>query len=95
MHDNTTKQRIIQELVPGKQITIAHVIANPDKILYRKLGLDPAVDYSKDAFLHNPVASVTDTTGYVQRVPFDEVEADSYEDMFDVPVSYEKFENKE
>jgi len=58
-------------------------------------GILTAVDYSKDAFLHNPVASVTDTTGYVQRVPFDEVEADSYEDMFDVPVSYEKFENKE
>ena len=30
------KMRIIQELVPGKQITIAHVIANPDKILYKK-----------------------------------------------------------
>ena len=43
------KMRIIQELVPGKQITLAHVIANPDKILYRKLGLDPAVDYSKSA----------------------------------------------
>ena len=41
------KTRIIQELVPGKQITLAHIIANPDKILYRKLGLDPAVDYSK------------------------------------------------
>ncbi|MEG2930566.1 MAG: propanediol utilization protein, partial [Ruthenibacterium sp.] len=24
------KQRIVQELVPGKQITLAHVIANPD-----------------------------------------------------------------
>jgi len=43
------KARIIQELVPGKQITLAHVIANPDKILYRKLGLDPSVDYSKSA----------------------------------------------
>lgn len=43
------KVRIIQELVPGKQITIAHIIANPDEILYRKLGLDPAVDYSKTA----------------------------------------------
>ncbi|MDP4119109.1 MAG: BMC domain-containing protein [Bacillota bacterium] len=41
------KVRIIQELVPGKQITIAHIIANPDEILYKKLGLDPAVDYSK------------------------------------------------
>ena len=43
------KTRIIQELVPGKQITIAHIIANPDKILYKKLGLDPSVDYAKSA----------------------------------------------
>ena len=43
------KVRIIQELVPGKQITIAHIIANPDEVLYKKLGLDPAVDYSKTA----------------------------------------------
>ncbi len=43
------KLRIVQELVPGKQITIAHVIANPDDILYKKLGLDPAVEYSRTA----------------------------------------------
>lgn len=43
------KQRIIQELVPGKQITLSHIIANPDEILYRKLGLDPSVDYSRSA----------------------------------------------
>lgn len=42
------KQRIIQELVPGKQITLSHVIANPDEILYKKLGLDPSVDYSQN-----------------------------------------------
>lgn len=47
--DYTEKQRIIQELVPGKQITLAHIIANPDEILYRKLGLDPTVDYSRSA----------------------------------------------
>ena len=45
--DYETKQRIIQESVPGKQITLAHIIANPDDTLYRKLGLDPSVDYSK------------------------------------------------
>lgn len=33
------KERIIQEFVPGKQVTLAHVIANPDKALYGKLGL--------------------------------------------------------
>ena len=43
------KQRIIQELVPGKQITLAHIIANPDPIMYGKLGLDPKVEYSKSA----------------------------------------------
>jgi len=43
------KMRIIQEIVPGKQITLAHVIANPDDILYKKLGLDPSIDYSRAA----------------------------------------------
>nr|WP_207640908.1 BMC domain-containing protein [Clostridium lundense] len=33
------KQRVIQEYVPGKQVTLAHVIAHPDGNLYRKLGL--------------------------------------------------------
>ena len=43
------KIRIIQELVPGKQITLAHIIAAPDKVLYQKLGLDPTVDWSHAA----------------------------------------------
>ena len=33
------KKRIIQEFVPGKQVTLAHVLANPDDKLYGKLGL--------------------------------------------------------
>lgn len=33
------KERIIQEYVPGKQITVAHVIANPDPEIYGKLGI--------------------------------------------------------
>ena len=33
------KQRIIQEYVPGKQVTPAHLIANPDQSLYKKLGV--------------------------------------------------------
>lgn len=37
--DSPEKQRIVQEYVPGKQITLAHLIANPDNDLYRKLGL--------------------------------------------------------
>ena len=43
------KLRIVQELVPGKQITLAHVIASPDPIVYKKLGLDPSVDYQRAA----------------------------------------------
>lgn len=48
-HLLSDKMRIVQELVPGKQITLCHIIANPDRVLYRKLGLDPAVDYAKAA----------------------------------------------
>lgn len=33
------KQRVIQEYVPGKQVTLAHIIANPNEEIYRKLGL--------------------------------------------------------
>lgn len=33
------KQRIIQEFVPGKQVTMAHLIANPNPELYAKLGV--------------------------------------------------------
>lgn len=47
--ENNTKQRIVQELVPGRQITLAHIIASPDPVLYEKLGLDPRVEYSKSA----------------------------------------------
>ena len=42
-------ERIVQELVPGKEITIAHLIASPDVTLYEKLGLDPRIEYSKSA----------------------------------------------
>lgn len=34
------KSRIVQEYVPGKQVTLAHLIAHPVKDLYRKLGLE-------------------------------------------------------
>ncbi|MEG0308817.1 MAG: BMC domain-containing protein [Clostridium sp.] len=33
-------QRVIQESVPGKQITIAHVIASPMTGIYERLGID-------------------------------------------------------
>ncbi|KEJ92755.1 ethanolamine utilization microcompartment protein EutS [Synergistes jonesii] len=39
MDEISAKTRIIQEFVPGKQVTLAHVIANPCQSLYAKLGL--------------------------------------------------------
>ena len=46
---NKDKPVIVQEFVPGKQITLCHIIANPGKELYTKLGLDPQVDYTRSA----------------------------------------------
>lgn len=43
MPEMEEKQRIIQEYVPGKQVTLAHVIANPDANLFRKIGAREAV----------------------------------------------------
>ena len=37
--DRGETTRIVQEFVPGKQVTLAHVIANPVPELYQKLGL--------------------------------------------------------
>ncbi|GED12430.1 propanediol utilization protein [Aneurinibacillus migulanus] len=33
------KKRFIQEFVPGKQITLSHLIANPDEDMFEKLGI--------------------------------------------------------
>ena len=33
------KKRFIQEYVPGKQVTLAHLIANPNKDIYAKIGI--------------------------------------------------------
>lgn len=46
LHD---KMRIIQELVPGKQVTLAHIIANPDETLYQKISLDSGEDFKPGA----------------------------------------------
>lgn len=34
------KQRMIQEYVPGKQVTMAHIIPNPQGDLHERLGLE-------------------------------------------------------
>lgn len=36
------RNRIIEESVPGKQVTIAHVIASPMHDIYERLGIDEA-----------------------------------------------------
>ncbi|MFL4196188.1 ethanolamine utilization microcompartment protein EutS [Escherichia coli] len=36
------KERIIQEFVPGKQVTLAHLIAHPGEELAKKIGV-PAI----------------------------------------------------
>lgn len=35
MEIHTTTERMIQEYVPGKQVTLAHLIANPGKDLFK------------------------------------------------------------
>lgn len=39
MSEIETKERIIQEFVPGKQVTLAHIIPNPMEDVYPKVGL--------------------------------------------------------
>ena len=39
-NNNSSMTRIIQESVPGKQVTIAHVIASPTPDIYERLGID-------------------------------------------------------
>ena len=34
------KTRIIQEYVPGKQVTLAHIIASPVSDIYERLGVE-------------------------------------------------------
>ncbi|CAG9620313.1 ethanolamine utilization microcompartment protein EutS [Sutcliffiella rhizosphaerae] len=36
------KKRFIQEFVPGKQVTLSHLIANPDPDMFEKLGIQEA-----------------------------------------------------
>ena len=36
------KERIIQEFVPGKQVTLAHLIAHPGEELAKKIGVPEA-----------------------------------------------------
>ena len=43
---DTEKTRIIQEFVPGKQVTLAHIMANADPQLLPKIGIQDKVSRS-------------------------------------------------
>ncbi len=47
--DSEGRLRIIQETVPGKQISLAHIIRAPRPVIYKKLGLNPEIDFDKSA----------------------------------------------
>lgn len=47
--DLQDKMRLIPGVGTGQTDHHRHIIANPDEIIYYKLGLDPAVDYSRSA----------------------------------------------
>lgn len=38
--DEFERKRIIQEYVPGKQVTLAHIIASPVQEIYERLGIE-------------------------------------------------------
>ncbi|KGK85069.1 microcompartment protein [Desulfosporosinus sp. HMP52] len=40
MADEFDRKRIIQESVPGKQVTLAHIIASPVQDIYERLGIE-------------------------------------------------------
>lgn len=40
--DEFERKRIIQEYVPGKQVTLAHIIASPVQEIYERLGVEEA-----------------------------------------------------
>lgn len=47
--DAEGRLRIIQESVPGKQISLAHIISGPRPVIYKKLGLNPDIDFKNSA----------------------------------------------
>lgn len=49
------KKRMIQEYVPGKQCTLAHLIANPQRSIWQSLGLENDT--------HNAIGILTITPG--------------------------------
>ncbi len=71
----TERTRIIQESVPGRQITLAHIISNPDKNVYDKVGLK--------AYEHHALGILTITPGEAAIIA-----ADIAEKAGDVKVAF-------
>lgn len=77
MNEDARPQRVIQEYVPGKQVTLAHIIVNPDESIYRKLGLETGsnsigiltITPSEGAIIAADVAMKTGdvSIGYIDR----------------------------
>lgn len=51
-------QREVREYVPGKQVSLAHVIASPDRDIYTRLGLDDTVSNALGILTFTPAESV-------------------------------------
>ncbi|MGL4986115.1 MAG: BMC domain-containing protein [Treponemataceae bacterium] len=58
MYDQDSKQRIIQEYVPGKQVTLAHVIARPEAAMLQKVGLQDKNVYAVGIMTITPSEAV-------------------------------------
>lgn len=59
------KQRIIQEFVPGKQVTLAHVIANPNQEINQKLGLNVEENQQKKKGSALGILTITPSEGAI------------------------------
>ena len=61
------KQRVIQEYVPGRQLTLAHIIANPQKDLAKKIGLSNNEVNAIGILTITPGEAVTDIMEYFKN----------------------------
>ena len=58
--------RIVQELVPGKQITLCHIIANPDDVLYFFVGENDLDIIAKGLVVFNVIDACETVNGFAE-----------------------------
>lgn len=68
MDNNAPKQRIIQEYVPGKQVTLAHIIARPEGAMLQKVGLKEHSDKALGIMTITPSEAVIIISDMVIKV---------------------------